>query len=375
LSKPAIFISYRRTDTRWFAATLCTRINQRLPGLSVFLDVASIEPGLDFEAALASTLDRAQVLLALIGRNWLTAQDQGGRRRLDLETDWVRVELARALEKGIRVIPVLVDGADMPSPEFLPSPLSALSRRQTCSVTFEEHDSGIERILGILAKTCEVPFVTSPDTGAAPLAATQPSATAVLGVFEENSTDNETLTVLAEHQLDRGRFALARSIFELVASREFRRLNGPPEVDALRARYQVARASLLLGESEAAVRDLEFILPYIDRERDQSYALYVRSQAALARAHLEEGRTDAAREVLPPWRGILFTDQSLTAVDAWIAHIEGRQSARDELLVQLDKEFGSHPPTVEFARCVSRLRETMGSASAAPTMIWKPDGL
>lgn len=79
--------------------------------------------------------------------------------------------------------------------------------------------------------------------------------------------DNETLTVLAEHQLDRGRFALARSIFEVVASRKFRRLNGPPEIDALRARYQIARANLLVGEFEAAARDLAFILPGIDRER------------------------------------------------------------------------------------------------------------
>ena len=111
--------------------------------------------------------------------------------------------------------------------------------------------------------------------------------------------DKETLTVLAEHQLDRGRFALARSIFEVVASREFRRLDGPPGIDALRARYQVARASLLLGEFEAAARDLDFILPGIERERDESYPLYIRAQAALARAHLERGDTEAARAVLP----------------------------------------------------------------------------
>lgn len=70
------------------------------------------------------TLDRAQVLLALIGRDWLTAHDQAGRRRLDLKTDWVRAELTRALKRNIRVIPVLVDGAEMPSPKFLPSSLS-----------------------------------------------------------------------------------------------------------------------------------------------------------------------------------------------------------------------------------------------------------
>jgi len=161
LSKPAIFISYRWSDTRWFAVLLTISIKQRLPSLDVFLDVASIEPGLDFEAVLATTLDRAQVLLALIGRDWLTAQDQAGRRRLDLETDWVRVEITRALERSIRVIPVLVDDAEMPRPEFLPSPLSRLSTRQKYSVTFEQNETGIDSILGILAKTCKVPLTTA----------------------------------------------------------------------------------------------------------------------------------------------------------------------------------------------------------------------
>jgi hypothetical protein len=187
--------------------------------------------------------------------------------------------------------------------------------------------------------------------------------------------DNETLTVLAEHQLDCGRFALARSIFEVVASRKFRRLNGSPEIDALRAKYQVARASLLLGEFEAVARDLAFILPYIERERDESYPLYIRAQAALARAHLERGGTGGAREVLPHSRGLVFSDQSLTAIDAWIAHLEGKQSSRDDLLLQLDKELKSHPPTVEFERSVSRLQETMRDSSLAPTMIWRPEGL
>jgi hypothetical protein len=54
VSKPAIFIRYRRSDTRWFAATLSTRMNQCLPGVDVFFDIASIEPGLDFENLVTS---------------------------------------------------------------------------------------------------------------------------------------------------------------------------------------------------------------------------------------------------------------------------------------------------------------------------------
>ncbi|HYG80816.1 MAG TPA: toll/interleukin-1 receptor domain-containing protein [Pyrinomonadaceae bacterium] len=370
---PAIFISYRRNDTRWFAATLLARLTQHLPNVDVFLDVANIEPGLDFESVLARTLDQSEVLLALIGKGWLIAQDQVGRRRLDLESDWVRIEIARALDRNIRVIPVLVDDADMPSAESLPTPLAGLSRRQMCSVRFEEQEEGITRILKILSKVCEVSPADSTRETLTTLPQVQPSATSVLSIFEEGSTDNETLTVLAEHQLDSGRFGIARAIFELIKARMFRLLNGPPEIDTLRAMYQVGRAKLLQGESEAAASDFDHILPYIERERDESYPLYIRTQAALARAHLECGRVNAAQDVLPLSRGIIFRDQSLAAVDAWIAHAQGRTSDRDDLMAQLDKELASFPPTIEFGRSVSRLRETMLSSSSTPTMIWRPD--
>src|SRR5262249_35200487 len=155
------------------------------------------------------TLDRSAVVLVLIGKAWLTAQDPGGRRRLDLENDWVRLEVARALERNIRVIPILVDGAGMPSLEYQPAPLAGLSRRQKYSVDFEDHDSGIATILNLLSRVCGLPLGGAHPETVIPLPSVQPSATSVIGLFEEDSTDNETLTVLAEHQLDHGRFMLA----------------------------------------------------------------------------------------------------------------------------------------------------------------------
>ena len=95
------------------------------------------------------------------------------------------------------MIPVLVDGAEMPSPKFLPSSLSSLSRRQTCSVTFEKNAAGIESILAILAKTCDATSIAAPQEATVPLPSTQPSASAALGGFEEGSVNDETLTVLA----------------------------------------------------------------------------------------------------------------------------------------------------------------------------------
>ena len=79
----------------------------------------------------------------LIGKKWLTAQDKAGRRRIDLEDDWTRLEIARALDRNIRVIPVLVDGAEMPRAEFLPMSLTGLSNRQKLSIEFENMNLGL----------------------------------------------------------------------------------------------------------------------------------------------------------------------------------------------------------------------------------------
>lgn len=373
MSNPSVFISYRRDDdTKWVAALLPKAFAQYLPGVEVFLDVDSIEPGLDFKEVLTRTLDRCEVLLALIGKKWLTIHDEAGRRRIDNEADWVRAEVARALARNIRVIPILVDGTPMPKEEFLNTSLLGLSRRQACSVDFENRDSGIENILRIVSRTSNVQLANLPSESSPTISSSQASASAILEIFEEGSP---ILTVLAEHQLDLGRFALALAMFDLVASRQFKALQGPPDVNALRTKYDVARAKLLVGKFTDGAKDLEWILPWIERERDESYPLYIKAQAALARAHLEEGDVDAAKKALPTAIAPIFRDQSITADLAWIAHLEGRGSSRDELLRKLDGESAFHPPTLEFFRSISRLRETMQRSSTPPTMVWKPDRL
>ena len=78
-------------------------------------------------------MDGSKVVLALIGNKWLSVQDEHGRRRLDSTDDWVRHEVALALEVENRLIPVLVDGAPPVAPEAIDnpprSPRCLLSRR------------------------------------------------------------------------------------------------------------------------------------------------------------------------------------------------------------------------------------------------------
>jgi hypothetical protein len=92
------------------------------------MDIDTLRPGVDFVKAIQDAVTSCDVLLAVIGRNWLNVSDDDGRRRLDNPHDFVRVEIATALKAGIYVIPVLVAGAKMPRPNDLPEDLVQLSR-------------------------------------------------------------------------------------------------------------------------------------------------------------------------------------------------------------------------------------------------------
>jgi len=88
--------------------------------------------GDDFVQVIETTVAKCDVLIALIGNNWLTTKDDYGDRRLDNPQDFVRMEIATARKREIRVIPVLVDGARMPRPVDLPDDLKPLVRRKPC---------------------------------------------------------------------------------------------------------------------------------------------------------------------------------------------------------------------------------------------------
>ncbi|MFZ5911217.1 MAG: SUMF1/EgtB/PvdO family nonheme iron enzyme [Chloroflexota bacterium] len=132
--KGRIFISYRRVDSGGYAGRIYDRLAARFGEDAVFMDVDDIPAGLDFVEVLQNAVQSCDALAALIGRNWLDARDEAGGRRLDNPEDFVRVEIAAALERGIRVIPVLVDGAPMPRASDLPENLKPLARRNAVQV-------------------------------------------------------------------------------------------------------------------------------------------------------------------------------------------------------------------------------------------------
>jgi len=121
MRRRAIFLSYRRADT----ADVVGRVNDALVVAfgenEVFRDVDHIPMGADFAAHIGETLNRCRVCLVFIGPDWLDARDEQGQRRLDDHRDLVRVEIETALQTPkLLVVPVLVNGARMPSREALP---------------------------------------------------------------------------------------------------------------------------------------------------------------------------------------------------------------------------------------------------------------
>lgn len=117
---------------------------------NVFMDIDAIEPGVDFVEVLQKTVGSCDVLVAVIGKQWLTATDEKGRLRLNDPDDFVRLEIATALARKIRVIPILVDGARMPRYQELPDDLAPFARRNALEISNTAFRQGIRQLIEVV---------------------------------------------------------------------------------------------------------------------------------------------------------------------------------------------------------------------------------
>ncbi|MFN7056267.1 OmpA family protein [Hyphomonas sp.] len=145
-----IFISYRREDCQYQADKLHGALKPYVadPRADIFIDVDNIPLGVDFADYLDSKVGQTDVLLALIGHGWLSARDtKTGGRRLDDPQDFVRLEIASALRRGIPVVPVLFDGAPVPEAAELPEDLKPLARRNGIPVNRASFEADVARLV------------------------------------------------------------------------------------------------------------------------------------------------------------------------------------------------------------------------------------
>ena len=118
-----LFISYRRDDSAGHAGRVHDRLEREFGRDLLFMDVDAIPPGANFVKVLGEEVAKCDVLLAIIGPNWLELRDEDGNRRVDNPHDFVRIEIAAALQRNIQVIPILLDGAKLPKVAQLPDEL------------------------------------------------------------------------------------------------------------------------------------------------------------------------------------------------------------------------------------------------------------
>ncbi|MGZ8485928.1 MAG: toll/interleukin-1 receptor domain-containing protein [Candidatus Binatia bacterium] len=163
----SVFISYRREDSEGQARALFQDLVARLGRDSVFMDVDSIGLGRDFRAVLQERLATCDVMLALIGRDWVDGKDKSGRRRLDIPGDFVRMEISAALKRNIPVTPLLIHGAQMPTAEQLPEGLSDLAYRNGFELSHNRWESDVQELVKRLGLVTRNDTPPGAKTGAA----------------------------------------------------------------------------------------------------------------------------------------------------------------------------------------------------------------
>lgn len=161
-----VFINYRREDTGMSVGRLADDLRDRLPLVEVFQDIDSIAPGADFIEALQQALDDCAAVLVVIGPKWISLADHRGQRLLDAPDDWVRQEIVAALQRpGVRVFPVLVEGALMPSEADLPDDVKPLHRRQAHELTVRHWGRDVDDLVQILLRVPALAAQAAGDEG------------------------------------------------------------------------------------------------------------------------------------------------------------------------------------------------------------------
>ena len=159
-----IFISYRREDAIAHVNALFTPLRNRFGEERVFKDTDNIAPGQDFTKVIQSQLKTCSVLLAVIGKHWLTARKpKADIRRIDDPHDYLRVEILTALRNdSVLVIPILVGDATMPTAEDLPEDLVPLSYRNCFELRDSRWESDVTLLIRSIEKACGESAEASP---------------------------------------------------------------------------------------------------------------------------------------------------------------------------------------------------------------------
>lgn len=209
-----IFISYRRQDSAYPAGWLYDRLAERFGPGQVFKDVDSIELGDDFVETITNAVGSCDILLALIGQDWLDIAGPDGSRRLDDPDDFVRLEIEAALQRKVLLIPILVEGALMPRGDELPPSIAPLVRRQALELSPNRFRADTDRLLEVIERTLvDLQQEHAEDAPEAPAPEPSPPKTAI-----ETTETTESRSKLSPFSTTRVRVALAAASVAAIAA-------------------------------------------------------------------------------------------------------------------------------------------------------------
>lgn len=165
---PQIFISYRRDDSAGYARAVYDELAREFGEQRVFIDVDDIGAGQAFDEVIRQAVGASQVLLVLIGKRWL-GEREGAAPRIHDSGDFVRLEVGAALARGMRVIPLLLDGAPMPAAAQLPEALRPLAQRNALELDNTRFAADMRRLAAALHEAIDdAPHAASPSQAALP---------------------------------------------------------------------------------------------------------------------------------------------------------------------------------------------------------------
>ena len=276
-----IFISYRRADSQWAAARLYDRLSHEFPDDRIFMDVEEIAPGQDFVKVLEDQVGACDVFLALIGPEWLAMQSEAGERRLDDGGDFVRIEIADALQRtDTLTIPVLLDNAVPPTEDDLPEDLKPLARRHFARLTHEGFRGEVPRLIDAIRDALDKAAPMPPPTASAPrpdlvkpaLALIALAALACAGWF---AFDRLTRPADPSGTVDLASFTECETCPEMVAipagsfrmgspeDEEHRSSGEPPQIEITIPRFAIGKTEILWLDYKRCV-DAEKCQPIFD---------------------------------------------------------------------------------------------------------------
>ncbi len=288
-----VFISYRREDSGGHVLALLPALRERF---GIFKDTDNIPPGEDFVKVIRRELDSCSVLLAVIGKEWLTIQDPRLKtRRLDNPDDFLRLEVATALKnETIRVIPVLVGRANMPSAEDLPTDLAELAHRNALELSDTRWEVDVRRLIEAIQRASET---TAP---AATIPHEEPTTDQIPGMWSVEDLHARRKREIAKHLASARQALEAKDFDTAVEECEKAAVLDPGDPEAMKL-LRDARTAMAKQDIDALLAEARGMLTQGDLSGaseliDQALLRHSKSQPALAlREELMKVRADQAR--------------------------------------------------------------------------------